>query len=242
MEKITPTTNAFAAILAGGSGTRMGNPDKPKQFLLLGEVPILVHTLQKFCISGAFDAVFVLVPSLWLRQTEDILHKYCPEFADLVRVIPGGDTRTETVECAVAAVKEAFEVDNETIIVTHDAVRPFVSHRIIVENVAAAKEWGACDTVIPATDTIVESMDGNLISAIPERRYLYQGQTPQSFNLVMLETLLASLTLEEREILTDACKVFLLRGESVGLVRGDAANIKITYPEDLRIATAFLEG
>lgn len=242
MEKITPQTNAFAAILAGGSGTRMGNPDKPKQFLLLGDAPILVHTLEKFCVSGVFDAVFVLVPSLWLRQTEDILHKYCPEFADLVRVVPGGDTRTETVECAIAAVKDAFLVNNETILVTHDAVRPFVSHRIIVENVEAAQKWGACDTVIPATDTIVESVDGSLISAIPERRYLYQGQTPQSFNLEKLEVLLASLTTEEREILTDACKVFLLRGESVALVRGDAANIKITYPEDLRVAHAFLEA
>ena len=242
MEKATPQTNAFAAILAGGSGTRMGNPDKPKQFLLLGDVPILVHTLEKFCVSGAFDAVFVLVPALWLRQTEDILHKYCPEFADLIRVVAGGDTRTDTVECAVAAAKEAFEVNDETILVTHDAVRPFVSHRIIVENVEAAQTWGACDTVIPATDTIVESADGTLISAIPERRYLYQGQTPQSFNLNKLATLLTSLTLDEREILTDACKVFLLRGEQVALVRGDTANIKITYPEDLRVANAFLEG
>lgn len=241
MEKITPQTNAFAAILAGGSGTRMGNPDKPKQFLLLGDVPILVHTIEKFCVSGAFDAIYVLVPSLWLRQTEDILHKYCPEFTDLIRVVPGGDTRTETVECAVAAIKDSYVTDEETIIVTHDAVRPFVSHRIIAENVEAAKTWGACDTVIPATDTIVESTDGSLITAIPDRRYLYQGQTPQSFNLAKLEKLLASLYADEREILTDACKVFLLRGESVALVRGDAANIKITYPEDLRVASAFLE-
>ena len=241
MEKLQPKTNTFAALLAGGSGTRMGNPDKPKQFLLLGDTPILVHALEKFCVSGCFDAVFVLVPELWLHQTQDILHKYCPEFLSMVRVVAGGNTRTETIECALAAVEEAFDVNDETIIVTHDSVRPFVSHRIIEENVTSAREWGACDTVIPATDTIVESMDGSLISAIPDRRNLYQGQTPQSFNLRKLGALLSSLTPDEREILTDACKIFLLRGERVALVRGDAANIKITYPEDLRIAAAFLE-
>ena len=123
---------------------------------------------------------------------------------------------------------------------THDAVRPFVSLRIIEENVAAAREHGACDTVIPATDTIVESLDGTTISAIPNRSALYQGQTPQSFNMAELKRTLESLTEEERAILTDACKAFVLRGKPVALVRGDVENMKITYPQDLRIAEALL--
>lgn len=233
-------TNAFAAILAGGSGTRMGNMEKPKQFLMLGKKPILIHTVEKFCISNCFDAVVVLCPETWLRQTQDLLKKHCPAFADKVVVTAGGVTRNDTVMNAIEYFEQNCEVDAESIIVTHDAVRPFVSQRVIEENIVAARTHGACDTVIPATDTIVESRNAETISAIPDRRNLYQGQTPQSFNLNKLKELMESLTEEEKGILTDACKIFVLRGQDVALVRGDSSNMKITYPQDMRLAQALL--
>ena len=86
----------------------------------------------------------------------------------------------------------------------------------------------------------MESADGQMIASIPERRFLYQGQTPQSFNARKLKEVLESLTEEEQSILTDACKAFVLRGIPVQMVRGDASNIKITYPQDLRVAEAML--
>lgn len=230
----------FAAILAGGSGVRMGNPDKPKQFFFLGDKPILVHTLEKFCAAGCFDKVLVLTPATWVKQTRDIVAKHCPQYVDQVEVIAGGAERNDTIMNAIAHLEKECGADETSIIVTHDAVRPFVSLRIIEENVAAAREHGACDTVTPATDTIVESLDGATISAIPNRSVLYQGQTPQSFNMAELKRTLESLTGEERAILTDACKAFVLRGKPVALVRGDVENMKITYPQDLRIAEALL--
>lgn len=84
--------NAFAAILAGGSGTRMGNPEKPKQFLTLGSKPVLVHTVEKFCVTGDFDAVVVLCPEAWLRQTRDLVDRHSPDFAAEVAVTAGGAT------------------------------------------------------------------------------------------------------------------------------------------------------
>lgn len=234
--------NAYAAILAGGSGTRMGNSETPKQFLELGGKPILIHTIEKFCIVNCFDAVIVLCPEQWIRQTRDLLKKHCPLFAESVVVVAGGATRNDTVMNAIACIEDGYQVDEGTVIVTHDAVRPFVSQRIIQENVEMARKCGACDTVIPATDTIVESRDAAVISAIPDRRNLYQGQTPQSFNLRKLKSLVESLTEEEKGILTDACKIFVLRGEEVALVRGDSSNMKITYPQDMRLAQALLEG
>lgn len=234
--------NAYAAILAGGSGTRMGNSETPKQFLGLGDRPIFIHTVEKFCISNCFDAVIVLCPEQWIRQTRDLLKKHCPLLEGSVAVVAGGATRNGTVMNAIAYIEDGYQVDEDTVIVTHDAVRPFVSQRIIQENVEMARKCGACDTVIPATDTIVESRDATAISAIPDRRNLYQGQTPQSFNLRKLKSLVESLTEEEKGILTDACKIFVLRGEEVALVRGDSSNMKITYPQDMRLAQALLEG
>ena len=229
-------SKAFAAILAGGSGTRMGNPDKPKQFLMLGYKPIIVHTIEKFCVSGRFAAVIVLCPKAWIHQTQDLLERFCPQFANSVIVTAGGATRNQTVRNAVSYVRNHFETDS------HDAVRPFVSYRLINDNIRLAQEIGACDTVVPATDTIVESINGVDISSIPSRSVLYQGQTPQSFKLHELERLMNSLTPEEEQTLTDACKIFVLRGKKVALVQGDVSNMKITYPQDLRVAIALIEG
>ena len=80
------------------------------------------------------------------------------------------------------------------------------------------------------------------ISNIPERKTMYQGQTPQSFRAKRLREIYQSLTEEEREILTDACKICVLKNEPVHLVEGDVSNIKITYPHDLRVAEAILGG
>ena len=85
-------------------------------------------------------------------------------------------------------IAEQGELAEDTVVVTHDAVRPFVTHRIIEENIELAQAGYACDTVIPATDTIVESMDGQAISAIPDRSKYYQGQTPQSFRANRLKS------------------------------------------------------
>lgn len=177
-----------------------------------------------------------------VQQTKDIIAKHCPQYADAVNVIAGGAERNDTIMNAIRYFEDECQADDASIIVTHDAVRPFVSLRVIEDNIAAALAHGACDTVVPATDTIVESLDGELISSIPNRSVLYQGQTPQSFNMRELRETLESLTPEESAILTDACKAFVLRGKKVALVRGDVSNIKITYPQDMRVAEAMLEA
>lgn len=232
----------YAAILAGGSGTRMGNPDKPKQFWMLGDKPVIVHTVEKFCLVDGIDEIIVLAPNAWLNQTQDIISRYVPQFADRITVIAGGTERNDTVANAVAHIEsQQGGIGSDDIIVTHDAVRPFVSFRIITDNIDAAREFGACDTVVPATDTIVHSVDGRLITDIPRRGEYYQGQTPQSFNVRALKELLDGLSDDDKAILTDACKIFTLAGRDVALVRGDVSNMKLTYTHDMRLAQAMLD-
>lgn len=231
----------FGVILAGGKGSRMGNVEKPKQFMELGGKPILVHTVEKFVIQPGFDEIIVLSPKQWLNHTQDILRKYIPG-VDKIRVIAGGDTRNETIMNAIDYIEKQFGLTDETIIVTHDSVRPFISHRILEENIQAAMEYGACDTVVPATDTIVCSENGEIISDIPDRSKMYQGQTPQSFKAKKLKELYEGLSDKEKEILTDACKIMVLKGEKVQLIEGEVCNIKITYPYDMKVAEALLGG
>lgn len=231
----------YGAILAGGKGTRMGNVEKPKQFMEIGGKPIIVHTIEKFIMNTEFCGILVLSPKQWIKHTEDLIRKYIPA-DERVKVIEGGVTRNETIMNAINYIEKQGDLDDETIIVTHDSVRPFITHRILEENIKYAREYGACDTVIPATDTIVESVDHQFISGIPTRSNMYQGQTPQSFKAKQLQDIYHSLSEEEKEILTDACKILVLKGEKVHLVEGEVSNIKITYPYDLRVAEALLGG
>lgn len=234
-------TNVFGVVLAGGIGSRMGNVEKPKQFMEIGKKPIIIHTIEKFVINPQFEKIIVLSPRQWINYTQDMIKKYI-SICDKIDVIEGGSTRNETIMNSIRHIEGTYGLDDDTIIVTHDSVRPFVTHRILEDNIRFAKETGACDTVIPATDTIVESLDNTNISSIPDRSKMYQGQTPQSFKAKKLRDVYNALTEDEKKILTDACKILVLKGESVHLVDGEVFNIKITYPHDLRVAESLLGG
>lgn len=229
----------FAVILAGGTGSRMGSADMPKQFLEIKGKPILNHTVEKFLPNPAFEKIIILSPKAWIGHTKEIIRKYKGS-SDRIAIIEGGKTRNDTIMNAIAYIDREYTLDDDTVIVTHDSVRPFVTHRIIEENIKAAERYGACDTVVPATDTIVEG-DGQQISSIPDRSRMYQGQTPQSFKAKLLRDTYMSLSEDEKAILTDAAKILVIKGTDVKLVRGETYNIKITYPYDLRIARSLLE-
>ena len=231
----------YGVVLAGGVGSRMGNVGKPKQYLLVGDKPILIHTLEKFYMQSEFEKVLVLCPTEWISHTKNLVRKYMKDTERIV-VLEGGETRNETIMNAISYIGENYEVDDDTIILTHDSVRPFVTHRIIEENIRYALEYGACDTAVAATDTIVQSEDGKVISSVPDRSKMYQGQTPQTFRLKKLKSLYESLTDEEKKILTDAAKIFVMKGEDVYLVEGEVSNIKITYPYDLRVAETLIQS
>ncbi|MCC2864715.1 2-C-methyl-D-erythritol 4-phosphate cytidylyltransferase [Ihubacter massiliensis] len=229
----------FGAILAGGVGTRMGNSEKPKQYMLVGGKPIIAYTVEAFSCCSKIDITIVLCPNDWVAYTNDLLTSNGIDMNKVV-VTAGGTMRNDTIMNAVNYIEEHYELNDDTVILTHDAVRPFVTERIIEDNINTVMKYGACDTVIAATDTIVESTNGKVITNIPDRAYLYQGQTPQSFKAKAFKELYSSLTEQEKEVLTDAAKVFVLKGQAVNLVRGETYNIKITYPSDLQLAESLL--
>ena len=230
----------FAGILAGGSGTRMGKTDLPKQFLSLGGRPIIIHTIEQFLISSLIERVVVAVPNNWITYTKDILEKYCPLDLDRIDVIEGGADRNGTIMNICHHIDKTYKGKEDAIVVTHDAVRPFITQRIIKDNVEGAQKYGATDTVVPAFDTIVESKNGEVISNIPVRSQMYQGQTPQSFKVKEFIKINDSLTDEEKAILTDACKVYVMKKKKVGLVMGETFNMKITTKHDLKMANLMI--
>lgn len=231
----------FGAILAGGIGKRMNMANgMPKQFLMLGDKPIIIHTIEKFLLCQRIDKIFVGVHEDWIVYMQDIVNKYI-ENKDKIRIVAGGKDRNETIMNVANAIEKEFGQSNDNIIITHDAVRPFVTLRIIEDNIDTAMKYDACDTVIPATDTIVVSQDNEKILDIPNRKIMYQGQTPQTFKISLLKKLYGDLKEDEKEILTDACKICVVRNIPVKLVLGETFNMKITTISDYKIAQALLK-
>lgn len=220
----------YAAVLAGGSGLRMGG-NMPKQFLSVGDIPIIIRSINAFLRSGSVDKVFVAVSAGFLDYTKELISEYIGE--NNISVVVGGKNRNETL---LNVLRSIGEINDEDVILTHDAVRPFIDKRIIDENIAAAREYGACNTVVPAVDTILRSSDGKFIESVPVRSEIFHAQTPQSFSVKKLLSLYEKLSDAEREAFTDSCSVFLAAGERVFLVTGDRNNIKLTYPEDMERA------
>lgn len=229
----------IAQIMAGGIGKRMGNTPLPKQYLMLGSKPIIIHTIEKFVLHDEFDMILISVPEEWITYTQDILGKYGIQDSRIA-VISGGAERNDTLDNALKYAEQHGATAADDLLITHDAVRPFITHRIIKENIEALANYEAVDTVIPATDTIVQGENDEL-TAIPVRDLMYQGQTPQSFRIGSLKESLAKLSIPERQKLSDSAKIMLLDGKKIKMVMGELANMKITTPYDLKIAKAIIE-
>ena len=233
----------YAAILAGGSGKRMKISDLPKQFLVLEDRPIMIHTIEKFLLIEEFEMIFVGMNPQWMSYADDLLKKYLdPVQQERVVLVEGGDSRSDTLEKVLDYVEEHYTVNEHSVLMTHDAVRPFVSLRILRENLEMSRKHAMVDTVIPSHDTVVVSSDGRFIENIPVRSHMFLGQTPQTFHIMAYRQVYGSLSKEEVLSLTDACKVFVLRNKPVAMVRGDEANLKITTVKDFKFARALLEG
>ncbi|COD74590.1 cytidylyltransferase [Streptococcus pneumoniae] len=245
----------YAGILAGGTGTRMGISNLPKQFLELGDRPILIHTIEKFVLEPSIEKIVVGVHGDWVLHAEDLVDKYLPLHKERIIITKGGADRNTSIENIIEAIDAYRPLTPEDIVVTHDSVRPFITLRMIQDSIKLAQNHDAVDTVVEAVDTVVEAVDtvveavdtivestnGQFITGIPNRAHLYQGQTPQTFRCKDFMDLYGSLSDEEKEILTDACKIFVIKGKDVALAKGEYSNLKITTVTDLKIAKSMIE-
>lgn len=226
-------------ILAGGIGSRMQSPELPKQFLKIDNEPIIIKTVRNFVDFGSFRAGVICCPVDWIEYTKALLLEYGIS-TETVCVVPGGKNRNSSVQNGCSFLTTNFNVGSEDVILTHDAVRPFINSRVIKDNIAAVEEFGAANTVMPVYDSIIRTSTGDFLSEHLPRKELYRVQTPQSFKLKELENVINSLSDEELENYTDVASIFVDRGFRVKLVEGLDNNIKITTPFDLAVAETII--
>jgi 2-C-methyl-D-erythritol 4-phosphate cytidylyltransferase len=204
-----------------------------KQYLSLGGMPLLVHTLNVFEKCPLVDALLVVVPP---PDVETVRTEMLPRWnlKKLAGVIPGGEERQDSVRAGI----EALDRDADIVIV-HDAVRPFITVGLIENCIRAAAEEGAATVGVPVKDTVKEvGADGRVVRTC-DRNLLWLTQTPQAFRRDIIENAHRA-ALRDGYRGTDDTSLVERLGIAVRMIRGDYGNIKITTPEDLVIAEALL--
>ena len=213
-----------ALIVAAGKGKRM-NADIPKQFLLLNDFPILMHTLNAF---ADFDKRILVLPKSQIENWKTLCKDYNFELEHIL--VDGGINRFSSVKNGLR------KVDEESIVAIHDGVRPLISKNLTNKLIAATKKGIGVVPVIPIKDSL-RKIEGNKSKAI-SRSSLYKVQTPQCF---FASTIKNAYKQNFSLFFTDDASVLESNGGKIISILGEEQNIKITTKGDLRIAEFFMQ-
>jgi 2-C-methyl-D-erythritol 4-phosphate cytidylyltransferase len=205
----------------------------PKQFLILGGLPVLVHTLRAIETVDLVTTIVLVVPPSELEYCREAI--IAPYGLKKVRhIVAGGAERQDSVRIGLAAADLEAEV-----VVVHDAVRPFLTAEMLIRVVTAAERHGAAIAAIPMRDTVKKVGADGLIAETVDRAALWLAQTPQAFRRSLLEEAHAH-ALRQGLRATDDAQLVEQLGFRVAIVEGSLENIKITCPEDLVMGEALL--
>jgi len=214
-------------IPAAGKGERMGN-EIPKPYLKIAGKTILEHTLSRFKGVSGLGEVIVSTSEKYLAKTEGLLNSVFPDIATFA--VLGGNERQDSIRNALQKIS-----GKTGLIAVHDAVRPFVRSEDIENCISEAVRWGGAVLAMPAKDTIKVSGDDRIIVKTPDRKTLWQAQTPQIFWAALFREAYEYAEVN-RFLGSDDSSLIEKIGGKVVLVEGSSKNFKITFPLDLEIA------
>jgi 2-C-methyl-D-erythritol 4-phosphate cytidylyltransferase len=228
---------ATVLIPAAGMGRRMAASFN-KQYLDLAGKPILAHTLALFEQHPLVEHIYPILPPDEIDYCQQqIIDRY--GFSKVRRLVPGGAERQDSVRNGLRALVDDDLAQLERIVLIHDGARPLFNPQLLQKLLEAIVTQGACIVGVPAKDTIKE-VDAGLVSNTPERSRLWQAQTPQGFRYRLIAEAFTRADAEQF-LGTDDASLLERYGHPVAMLRGDYRNIKVTTPEDLLVAAAFLD-
>lgn len=229
----------IAIIFAGGVGSRMGNEGVPKQFLRVGGVPIIVHTLRIFQNHDDIDKIYIAMLASHISKMQRLVKIY--DLTKVCAIVPGGETGQDSIYNILTKVAE--ENPDDSVVLIHDGVRPILTDRVIRDNIDSVKKFGSAITCIPSTETIVVSHDGIIPTSIPPRKDLYKAQAPQSFILKDIINAHNQVrnTPERYENLVDSCSIYFKLNKPLHFVKGNFGNLKVTTPNDVYVIEGLLK-
>ena len=221
----------IAIITAGGTGSRMGNTDKPKQFMDIAGKPIIIHTLKKFENCDEIDGIIIASLEEWIPYLNDLIREY--GITKVKKVVPGGETGQMSIFSALNAAHEEYPEDS--IIIVNDGVRPFITDELIKENIKTVKEKGSAISCVPLTETLILVDDNNEVLDMPKRDLSLSAKAPQSFYLKELYETHLKAQLEGLISMTDSSTLMHHYGKKLTVVMTDYDNIKITTQKDIAL-------
>ena len=224
---MTDSIKNYAIILASGTGSRYGS-DIPKQFIKIAGKTILEHTVEIFEKAPQIDEISIVITPEYRHVAENLLLKN--KYKKVTRLLNGGETRKDSSFIGINSIE-----DKEANVLIHDCARPFLTQKIISDCVEALKTHSAIDVAIPATDTVIEVDERDIISNIPDRSKLRRGQTPQCFKLSLIKKA-HELSKGDKKFTDDCGLIVKYNLADVFVVEGDVENIKVTYPSDIFMA------
>ncbi len=219
----------IAGILAGGIGTRMGK-NVPKQFLSLNNIPIIIRVIKTFLNNKNINSIIVAMNSEWIEYCNTLLTNWNISQKNIY-IIEGGNSRFESL---YNITKKAYELDNASIVISHDCARVFVSDEIINNNLKLIKKYDCTTTSVSAIDTIIVSENGKTSDKVPNRDTIFLDQGPQAYRSGQFLNIFDSLTNDERLKYMEAGKLFLDKNLKVGIVPGERINFKMTTEFDMK--------
>ena len=224
-----------ALIPAAGMGKRMG-ADINKQYLLLDGRPILAHTLAVFEAAPFIDQICVIAPEAEIPYCrEHVVERY--HFTKVREVVAGGKERQHSVLNGLRSLNGSPEDD---VVLIHDGVRPFIPAAVLKRAIEVAITEDGALVAVPAKDT-VKTVKGGIVTGTPPRENIWLAQTPQAFRYGIIRAA-HELAAAEGFLGTDDASLVERLGREVHVVMGDYRNIKITTPEDMLLAEAFLKS
>ena len=223
-----------AVVLAGGSGSRM-NTKTAKQYLLLDGKPLIYYALRQFQDSEIQKIVLVVAAGQEDYCREQIVERY--GFTKVCAIVAGGSERYLSVH---AGLKALTGVDY---VLIHDGARPCVDQKILKRTMESVEQCQACVVGMPVKDTIKIVDEQQMVQKTPDRRKLWQVQTPQAFSYDLIRGAYDAVVASGEQNVTDDAQVLELAcGKACRLIEGSYRNIKVTTPEDLDIAEIFLKN
>lgn len=225
--------NNIAVILGAGFGKRMGNDILPKQFLTLSMKPIILLTLEKIINSSLFDKIILVIHKDWKIYTEEILSNYNINQQN-IDICFGGKERLDSIVNTINYLDKNYNCNN-SYIVFFDAVRPFISKKIISNAIKYAKLYNVAVAGVSPKDTVYTIDDSNTLGLL-NRNQIVCGQAPDSFKYEILKQSIFALKEEDKLSLTGTIQICIKNGYQAYVYDGDDRNIKITTKNDYELA------
>lgn len=221
-----------AIVLAAGQGKRM-NSNIQKQFMILDNYPVLYYSLKCFQECSKVTRIILVTGQSEIEYCKNhIVDPY--NFLKVTDIIAGGAERYDSVEQGLKCIQDG-------IVIIHDGARPFVTNHMILESIDVAIKEGACTVGMPVKDTIKVVNEFGYGIQTPDRKTLWQIQTPQAFQVSIIKEAYRKMRMSKDENITDdTMLVERYLGIRTKVIEGDYKNVKITTPEDMALAETFI--